>query len=283
MSVWGEVGAVDAHDDDEEEDSMSSVGEMQDEQEDLSWSLQWCWCWLFNGSGDDADDDDQGGRVGEWRESDARVGGGEHEVPSLLTVPLLSTAQQSLLLWFSFQQSLSAHCASAQVLSRVCSSYMPPLLNRPSQLEKKKATLESNLELPRHGFTKWFDIHSFPQLSACCPPEPKPEPTWTQLEHFSHVGGVGGAVHNRGGGILHFSFVIQTDGRVVFFHNPEQAMAEHFFFHKPDQWQSSFLLSFTYFWLGSAESLHKISAFCLDLESTTTPRCTSQFTLVDHA
>ena len=60
----------------------------------------------------------------------------------------------SLLSRFSSQQSLSAHCASAQVLSRVCSSYMPPLLNRPSQLEKKKATLESNLELPWHGFTK---------------------------------------------------------------------------------------------------------------------------------
>ena len=173
------------------------------------------------------------------------VGGGEHEVP-----PLLSKVCSVL----------SAHCASARncssyvppLLSRVCFSdshlsrvslltvpllstaeqsllllccYVPPLLSRPTQLEKKKATVESNLELPRLGFTKWFDIHSFPKLPACCPSEPEPEPTWTQLEHFSHVGGVGGAVHNRGGGILHFSFAIQTDGRVVFFHNPEQAMA----------------------------------------------------------
>ena len=213
------------------------------------------------------DDDDKGGRVGEWRESDARVGGGEHEVPSLQRdllsrVCLLCLCSQLLLLCASSAplilisaESLCSLClcSSAQqsLFLLYASSAQPPL---PIGEEESNIGVQSWASPARVYKMIWYS-----QFSTT-------EPTWTQLEHFSHVGGVGGAVHNRGGGILHFSFVIQTDGRVVFFHNPEQAMAEHFsFINQTNAWQSSFLLSFTYFWLGSAESLHKISAFCLDL------------------
>ena len=81
---------------------------------------------------------------------------------SVLTVPLLATAPLMCLLCSAESASLiliSAEplcslCLCSQLLSRVCSCYVPPLLSRPTQLEKKKATVESNLELPRHGFTK---------------------------------------------------------------------------------------------------------------------------------
>ena len=115
---------------------------------------------------------------------------------SLCSLCLCSSAQQSLFLLYA-------------------SSAQPPL---PIGEEESNIGVQSWASPARVYKMIWYS-----QFSTT-------EPTWTQLEHFSHVGGVGGAVHNRGGGILHFSFVIQTDGRVVFFHNPEQAMAEHFFF-----------------------------------------------------
>ena len=66
---------------------------------------------------------------------------------------LLCSAKSAPLILIS-AESLCSLCLCSQLLSRVCSCYVPPLLSRPTQLEKKKATVESNLELPRHGFTK---------------------------------------------------------------------------------------------------------------------------------
>ena len=158
-------------------------------------------------------DDEEGGRVGEWRESDARVGGGEHEVPSLqrdllgrvcllclcsqLLLLCASSAQQSLLLWFSSQQSLltmhllstaeqslllicasSAHCASAQLLLRVslisllCSTV--PQNWRSRKQHWSPILLSLNLSFPGTGLQNdsIFILHSISTTTCLLP-------TWT--------------------------------------------------------------------------------------------------------
>ena len=128
----------------------------------------------------------------------SRVCFSDSHLSRVLSLCLCSTAEQSLLLICAS----SAHCA---LLSTAQQSLLL-LYATSAQLPLKNGEVESKIGVQ-------FCFHSISASLA------------------SHVGCVGGAVHNRAGGILHFSFVIQTDRRVVFFHNPEQAM----------QWQSTFL------------------------------------------
>ena len=176
------------------------------------------------------------------------------------------SAQQSLLLWFSSQQSLSAHCASAlncwaesaPAMCLLCSVAPPnwrrrkqqwsPILSFPgtglqndliftvSNRYLPAAHLNLNLNPPEHSW------NTFPTWEAWVAPCIIEEvASCTFLSQSRLMAG-------------QFSLIIQSK---------QWHLA--LFSHNQDRWQSSFLLSFTYIWLGSTESLHKIRAFCLDL------------------